>query len=70
MPPPNNFKHPYKSEYLEIQEWYIISQYVLMVVPFFGWMTSNLMGQIMIVYNIYMQIDDIYTTFDPYFTGD
>ena len=54
MPPPNNFDHPYKSEYPEILEWFIISQYILMVVPFYGWMTSNFMGQIMVVYNIYM----------------
>ena len=70
MPPPNNFDHPYKSEYPEILEWFIISQYILMVVPFYGWMTSNFMGQIMVVYNIYMQIQDINTTFDPYFRGE
>ena len=70
MPPPNGWNNPYETDLVDLWEWVIIAQYILMGIPVFGYFASFLIGMAMFVINWIHIVRDWRSTFTPYFSGE
>ena len=70
MPPPNGWVNPYATGLLNMWEWVIIAQYILMGIPILGQFASFIIGLVMTGANVVFIVQDWDSTFEPYLSGD